>query len=82
MRITRADGFVTVAQAAELCGVAEVTVRNWVTRGYWSDVLDRQVNLPVATREGRKMLLDPIELAKAEHATAKRARRAIVPTAA
>lgn len=82
MRITRADGLVTVSQAAQLCGVREVTVRNWVTRGYWSDALQHRVHLPVAKREGRAMLLDPVEVAKAEHATAARARRVIVPTAA
>jgi uncharacterized protein YjcR len=82
MHVTRADGYVTVAQAAELCGVEQVTIRNWVTRGYWSDVLGSRVHLPVARREGRKMLFDAVELAKAEHATARRARRMIVPTSA
>jgi hypothetical protein len=42
---------------------------------------DCRVFLPVALREGRAIWLDPVELAKAEHATARRARRVIVPTA-
>lgn len=81
MRITRADGLITVAQAALLCGVKPVTVRNWTQRGYWSDLLQCQVILPVAKREGRIILLSPVEVQKAEHATAARARRLIVPTA-
>ncbi len=80
MQITRADGYVNVAQAAQLCGVEQVTVRHWINRGYWSDVLGCRVHLPVAKREGRTIWLDPVEVAKAEHATAKRARRVIVPT--
>ena len=76
MRITRADGLVTRAEAALLCGVSPDAITNWVNRGYWSDALHRQVHLPVAKREGRAPLFDPIELAKAELATRKRARRA------
>ena len=34
LRITRWDGLITVEQAAELCGVKPVTVRNWANRGY------------------------------------------------
>jgi hypothetical protein len=41
-----------------------------------------RVRLPVAGRFKRRLLLDPIEVAKAEHATAPRARRMIRPTAA
>ena len=76
MRITRADGLVTRAEAALLADVSTAVVSNWVSRGYWSDVLGRQVFLPVAKREGRKPMFDPIEVAKAEYATRKRARRA------
>jgi uncharacterized protein YjcR len=82
MRITRADGYITVAQAAQLCGVEPVTVRNWINRGYWSDILGSRQFLPVAKREGRTILLNPVEVQKAEVATAARARRVIVPTAA
>ena len=76
MRITRADGYVTRAEAALLAGVSTAVVSNWVSRGYWCDVLDSQVYLPVAKREGRAVYFDPIEVAKAEYATRRRARRA------
>lgn len=82
MRITRADGLITVRQAAELCGVSDITVRGWINRGYWSDVLQSRQFLPVAKREGRTIYLDPVQVRRAEHATARRARRTIVPTAA
>ena len=75
MRVTRADGLVTRAEAALLCDVSPEAISNWVSRGYWSDALDSQAYLPVAKREGRKPLFDTIELAKAEYATRKRARR-------
>jgi hypothetical protein len=75
VQVTRADGLLTVAEAAQLAGVDEKTVRNWHTRGYWSDALGARVHMPVARREGRIMLLDEIEVCKAEYATRKRARR-------
>ena len=76
MEVTRADELVTIAQGAQLCGVEEVTIRNWISRGYYSDAMQQRVRLPIAKRDGRTVLLDPVELAKAEHATARRARRA------
>ena len=96
MRITRADGLITVKQVALLSGVKEEAVRHWISRGYWSDVLRDirhkasgacegrcecgRTKLPVAKREGRLILLEPREAQKAERATAERARRLIVPT--
>jgi hypothetical protein len=74
-------GFITTEQAAALCGVEPVTVRNWVLRGYTAPDGTR-VKLPVAGRYKRRLLLNPVEVAKAEHATARRARRTIQPTAA
>jgi hypothetical protein len=65
LRITRADGLVTRAEAALLCGVSADAITNWVARGH----------LAVAKREGRKPLFDPVELARAEHKLAKHARR-------
>ncbi len=84
MKITRADGLITVAEAAQLAGVDERTVRNWIYRGYYSDVLGCRCKLTVAKREGWLILLDPVDVARAEHATAKRARRtsAALPLAA
>jgi len=67
-------GWITTDQAAQLCGVAPVTVRNWVLRGYVSPGGER-VKLPVAGRYKRRLLLDPVDVARAEHATARRARR-------
>lgn len=73
-------GFITTEQAAELCGVKPVTVRNWVLRGYTGPDGARHY-LP-AHRYKRRLLLDPVDVAKAEHATAARARRIISPRAA
>jgi excisionase family DNA binding protein len=61
------DGLLTRQQAAALCGVDADTISQWIRRGH----------LQVARRQGRSPLLDPVEVAKAEHATAKRARRLI-----
>lgn len=74
----RPDGLITVSQAAQLCGVKPVSVRNWTTRGYLTRTGETR-KLPVARREGRTLLLDPVEVAKAEHATRERARRAAFP---
>jgi hypothetical protein len=41
-----------------------------------------RVYLPVAKREGRKPLYDPVEVQKAEYATRKRGRRDTFPVAA
>lgn len=68
-------GFITTEQAAALCGVKPVTVRNWILRGYTGTDGERH-HLP-ACRYKRRLLLDPVEVAKAEHATAERARRLI-----
>lgn len=73
LRITRWDGLIDVEQAAELCGVKPVTIRAWISRGYGPK--DTRCKLPVAKREGRRILLDPVEVAKADHATCKAARR-------
>lgn len=75
MRITRGDGLIDRDQAARLCGVSPDTVTLWSTRGYMSRDGKTRHWLPVAKREGRKPLYDPVEVQKAEWATAKRARR-------
>lgn len=81
MTITPYPGdLLDVPQAAALCGVSEVTIRSWINRGYLATSGER-VRLPVAKRihhpeTGRLiMLLDPVEVAKADHATRDRARR-------
>ncbi len=80
VRITRWDGLISVEQAAELCGVKPVTVRAWTQRGYGPK--DARRKLPVAKRENGLILLDPVEVAKAEHATRDSARRQIIRLAA
>lgn len=73
-------GFITTEQAAALCGVKPVTVRNWILRGYIGPDGERHY-LP-AHRYKRRLLLDPVDVARAEHATAERARRLRRPVAA
>ncbi len=76
VRITRWDGLISVEQAAELCGVKPVTVRAWTQRGYGPK--GARCKLPVAKRENGLILLDPIEVARADHATRGLARRAVI----
>lgn len=80
MRITRFDGLIDVEQAAELCGVKPVTIRAWTQRGYGPK--DGRRRLPVAKRENGRVLLDPVEVAKADHATKGPARREVIRIAA
>lgn len=79
LTITREDGLITRDTAAELCGVGPATVSQWISRGYTVTVAGEKTRrrLPVAKREGRTLLLDPVEVAKADHATKYRARRAV-----
>ena len=70
----RADGLITRGQAAALCGVTPEAITNWVRLGY-GPKHDRR-KLPVKRRDSTgHPLFDPVEVAKAEHATAPRARR-------
>lgn len=77
MRITRGDGLIDRDQAAELSGVTPDAVTAWAQRGYVVTIGGKRVRcwLPVALREGRKPLYDPVEVQKAEYATRKRGRR-------
>lgn len=74
LTITRDDGLITRDVAAALCGVGQATISMWISRGYGPAGSRRK--LPVAKREGRTILLDPVEVAKADQATKYRARRA------
>lgn len=76
MRITRWDGLISRAMAAELCGVKPDTISKWISYGYGPK--DARRKLLVAKREGREIFLDPVEVAKADHATRKAARRETV----
>lgn len=70
----RADGLISRGQAAALCGVTPEAITNWVRLGYGPK--DDRRKLPVARRDsGGHPRFDPVEVAKAEHATATRARR-------
>jgi hypothetical protein len=72
--VPRPDGLITTDQAAILCGVKPGTIRQWASRGYLTAAGERRI-LPVTRRDGRALLLDPVEVAKAERATRERARR-------
>lgn len=75
MKITRADGCITRAEAARLCGVDPDTISQWISRGYTLRDGSGRARLQVAKRENGRVLLDPVEVAKAEYHTAVRARR-------
>ena len=62
------DGLITVAQAALLTGRSEKTVWAWTKAGYKAPGGTR-VKVPIARRDGWLILLDPVEVAKADHAT-------------
>ena len=89
VRITRDDGLIDRDQAAQLCGVTPDAVTVWATRGYIATIPKpdgtrerARRRLPVAKREGRRPLYDPVEVAKAEYATRRRGRREVFPAAA
>lgn len=69
----RPDGLITRGQAAALCGVTPEAITNWTRLGYGPR--DARQKLPVKRREHGRPLYDPIDVARAEHATRKRARR-------
>jgi predicted site-specific integrase-resolvase len=60
-----ASGFITRQQAADLAGVAPDTISQWVLRGH----------LKVGFRYKGRVMFHPVDVAKAEFATRKRARR-------
>jgi hypothetical protein len=78
--VPSADGLITREQAALLCGVTPGAISVWASRGYGPK--GRKVRLPVARYDHGRPLYDPVEVAKADHATAKRARRARYPLTA
>lgn len=77
MVITRDDGLIDRDTAAELCGVTPDAVTIWSSRGYVDTVNGAKVRrfLPVAKREGRTPLYEPLEVARAERATRRRGGR-------
>jgi hypothetical protein len=79
LRITRGDGLIDRDQAARLCGVSPDAVTLWSTRGYLSRDGKTRYWLSVEKREGRKPLYKPLEVAKADYHTRKRAGREMPP---
>jgi hypothetical protein len=62
------DGLITVAQAAALTNRSVEAVRSWIRRGYKAADGSR-VKVQVKRRDGWLILVDPVEIAKAAHAT-------------
>lgn len=58
--------YLTTAQAAELCGVSEACIRQWVKREHL---------VPVGRASHGQMLFTQLDVAKAEYKTRKAARR-------
>lgn len=70
------ESTITYAQAAELAAVKLSVVYNWASRGY-RDLDGQWQHLTVyETAEGKR--LQPIQVLRAEAATRKRARRAVL----
>lgn len=70
------DSTITYAQAAELAGVDVQVVYNWASRGYrGADGQWQRLDVYV-TAEGKR--LQPIQVLRAEAATRRRARRAVL----
>jgi hypothetical protein len=67
------DGLISRDQAAALCGVTPEAITNWTRIGYGPK--GAKVKLPVRRREHGRPRFHPVDVAKAEFATRKRARR-------
>jgi excisionase family DNA binding protein len=63
----------TTAEAAKLCRVQPVTIRQWVSRGHLDYLRDEQ-GQPVTNDAGLR-LFEQMAVARAEHATRKHAHR-------
>jgi predicted DNA-binding transcriptional regulator AlpA len=62
------DGLITLAQAAALTGRSEKTVWAWTKTGYKAPDGTR-VKVTVKRRDGWLILVDPVEIARADIAT-------------
>lgn len=67
-------GPVTTSEAAESMGVAPATVRSWAHRGHIAAITDREGQL-VRHPETGECVYWLLDVARAEHATRRRARR-------
>lgn len=81
MQITREDDRLTVAEVAALCGVEPITVYQWMYRGYLTRDGSERHHLPFV-KEGRRILINVVDAAKAEWHTRERARRGAGPATA
>ncbi|MBA0047728.1 hypothetical protein [Mycobacteroides sp. LB1] len=69
-----ADSLVTAEEAATICGVRSVTVRQWASRGYGR--AKDKIKLAQSGQDDRgRKLYRLLDVAKAEHATRGLARR-------
>ena len=66
--VPTADGLITIKQAALLTGRSEEAVRAWIRRGYRLPTGER-VKLAPKRRDRWVILLDPVDVAKADRAT-------------
>jgi hypothetical protein len=66
--VPTADGLITIKQAAILTGRSEKTVWSWTSKGYKAPDGTRVV-IQKKRRDGREILLDVVEVAKADRAT-------------
>lgn len=69
-----AESLVTAEEAATICGVRSVTVRQWASRGYGPARCKTKLPQRGLDERGRK-LYRLLDVAKAEHATRTLARR-------
>ena len=69
-----AESLVTAEEAANICGVRSVTVRQWASRGY-GPAKGRAKLEPIGRDERGRNLYRLLDVAKAEHATRCLARR-------
>lgn len=69
-----AESLVTAEEAATICGVRSVTVRQWASRGYGPAKCKTRLPQCGIDDRGRK-LYRLLDVAKAEHATRILARR-------
>ena len=60
MKLTRADGMITTAEAAKLVGVSAVTIRQWRSRGWLQrqglDERNRPLHTPEAVRTAERLV--------------------------
>lgn len=66
--VPTADGLITIKQAALLTGRSEKTVWSWTSKGYKAPDGTR-IRVRKKRRHGREILVDVVEIARADLAT-------------